>query len=579
MAAAKKQNQTDADIPDMTGVASAKATLEKLRQADARSGKSGAGSRVASRSGAAAKKMLKRVPIGNVAALLVGTALLGQALGFLRTKLINANFSEPGPDNAGVYFAAFNIPDLFFYVIAAGALGVTVIPYLSDRLHKGDRRGMWELSNSILNLLGVLTLIVGIIIFLFAEPLLQHVVAPGLTSEQHDRAALLMRFLALNPFLFTVSGILASAQQTLGRFFFFAIAPLFYNLSIVASIYIFKDSPLGIVGLGVGAFIGAILQVLVVALGLFGTTFHWRPVIAWRSRDFRTMLRQLPPRSLDQGMDQFQSLVETNFASKIGGATAISNFSNAYTLHTAPILLLGTAISTAAFPRLNQRLSQGRPDLFRKDFVMVLRAIIWLTMPVVVVCYFGRGYLARIIFSNDAPEIALIFGFLSVAILFRTIYTIVSRWFYAQKDSKTPLFVSIFTISLNVFLAYSLTRPGGYGVAGLAFAQSIVAAVEVLILGSIMLYRDRQLFDMAFFGACLRIVSVTGFTTFAASVVTALYPLASGDDGLTVTFKLLSITVVAAGVHLGLSALFGLEEARPVLQKLRRLVLKPIRVS
>ncbi|MGH8463251.1 MAG: hypothetical protein ACRER5_03830, partial [Pseudomonas sp.] len=112
------------------------------------------------------KAVLKRVPIGNIAALLVATTLIGQALGFLRTKLINANFSvpgPPGPNDAGVYFAAFNIPDLFFYVIAAGALGVTLMPYLSDRLHKNDRQGMWELSNSVLNLLGVLTLVVGLI--------------------------------------------------------------------------------------------------------------------------------------------------------------------------------------------------------------------------------------------------------------------------------------------------------------------------------------------------------------------------------------------------------------------------------
>src|SRR5205085_7174884 len=129
-------------------------------------------------------------------------------------------------------------------------------------------------------------------------------------------------------------------------------------------------------------------------------------------------LRALPPRSLDQGMDQIQSIVEVNFASNraLGGATAISNYSNAYILHTAPILLIGTAISTAAFPRLNQRLSQGRPDLFRKDFLMVLRAMIWISAPLVVVCFFGRGYLARFIYSQGSPQIAMIFGFLCVAI-------------------------------------------------------------------------------------------------------------------------------------------------------------------
>lgn len=87
-------------------------------------------------------------------------------------------------------------------------------------------------------------------------------------------------------------------------------------------------------------------------------------------------------------------MVETNLASSpaLGGATAVGNYNTAYVLHTAPILLIGTAISTAVFPRLNARLSQGRPDLFRQDFLRTLRLMIWITMPVVVVSFFARGY-------------------------------------------------------------------------------------------------------------------------------------------------------------------------------------------
>jgi len=287
----------------------------------------------------------------------------------------------------------------------------------------------------------------------------------------------------------------------------------------------------------------------------------------------------VPPRSLDQGMDQVQSLVDTNFASRIAGATGISVYNNAYILHTAPILLIGSAISTAAFPRLNQRLSQGRPDLFRKDFLGVLRTIIWLMLPVVVVCYFGRGYLARMIFSKDAPEIALIFGFLTVAILFRALYAIISRWFYAQKDTMTPLIVSIVVIMFNVFLAYTLSRPDSYGLAGLALAQSIVATVEVVILTGIMLWRDPKLFDTPFIGAVARIVSVTGFSVVVASTYAAIYPLGVMDDGLAIFGKLCMLTVVTFGVHLGLSALFGLEEVRPVFARVKKFILKPVKLQ
>ncbi|HSH55945.1 MAG TPA: lipid II flippase MurJ, partial [Candidatus Limnocylindrales bacterium] len=398
-------------------------------------------------------KQSKRISIGNVAGLLVAAALIGQVLGFLRTKLINANFDNPATpvsERAGVYFAAFNIPDFFFYTIAAGALGVAVMPYLADHLHKGDKRGMWELSNSILNLLAIIMLIVGIFILIFAHPLIDLLVHDGLTPDQKYNAATIMRFLALNPFLFTVAGILTSAQQTMGRFFFYAVAPLFYNVSIIISIYVFKDTEIGIVGLGIGALAGGILQLLIVCLGLIGTDFHYRPKIIWRSRDFKAMLRQLPSRSLDQGVDQVQSIVDTRFAATIGGAAGISNYNNAYILHTAPILLLGTAISTAAFPRLNARLAEGKVDRFRSEFLKTLRVLVWLTIPVVIVAFYARGYLARLIFSQNAPDIALLFGFLTVAIFFRTVYAIISRWFYAQKDTWTPLVVSIFIIVLNI---------------------------------------------------------------------------------------------------------------------------------
>ena len=525
------------------------------------------------------RKPTKRISLSRVALLLIGTAMIGQVLGFLRTKLINANFDNPHTplaERAGVYFAAFNIPDLFFYTIAAGALGVAFMPYLADHLHRGDRRGMWELSASLMNLLALIMLVVGIVIFAFAHPLI-HLVAPGLLPEQKQNAVTLMRFLALNPFLFTISGIMTSAQQTIGRFFFYAVAPLFYNLSIIASIYVFKGTSVGIVGLGIGALIGGILQLIIVSIGLVGTDFHWHPKIMWRNKDFRSMLRQLPPRSLDQGIDQVQSVVDTRFASTIGGATAISNYNNAFILHTAPILLLGTAISTAAFPRLNERLSQGRPDLFRKDFLHTLRVIIWLTTPVVVVAFFARGYLARLIFSQNAPDIALVFGFLVVAIFFRTIYSLISRWFYSQKDTVTPLLVSLFTILLNVILAYALSRPSSYGLPGLAIAQSVVATVEVTILFIIMVIRDHRLIDIAFWGAMAKIVSVTGFSVTAAFVTVTLYPLGINDRGfVTLGTKLALIALITFSVHIGISAIFDLEEVRPIFRRVRKIVYKSI---
>jgi putative peptidoglycan lipid II flippase len=526
------------------------------------------------------------INVGNAAALLIATSLIGQALGFLRTKLVISNFPVHGPNSTDAYFAAFSIPDFFFFTLAAGALGVALMPALSDHLHKNDRKGVWELSTWLMNFLAILMTIVGIIMLIFAPQLIK-LITPELGSrptELHN-AATIMRLIAFNPLLFTISGILTSAQQTMGRFFFYAIAPIFYNTSMIISILIFSVAPphnggpghLGLIGLGIGAAVGAVLQLLIIFLGNFRLNFHYHLGINWRNREFLTVLRNLPARSLDQGIDQLNSIVEIRLANTLGTGN-VTYYSSAYTLSTAPILLIGTAVATAAFPRLNQRLSQGRPDLFRQDFLRIIRAMIWISAPVTVICYFARGYLARLIFSRGNVEIAIIFGFLTVAIFFRIMYSIISRWFYAQKDTRTPLLVSIFTIALNIVLAYRLSRPSSYGVSGLALAQSIVAFAEVTVLVIIMLFRDHKLFNGEFWGGVTRIMSVTGFSVMTCFIMISLYPLGARDIGIvTLGGKLMFITLVTMGVHVGVSALFGLEEVRPIFARLRKLILSPIK--
>jgi putative peptidoglycan lipid II flippase len=506
----------------------------------------------------------------------VAVTLVGQILGFLRNRLISTNFTATHPGSSDAFFTAFQIPDFFFYTIAAGALGVAFIPILTDKLQANDRKSLWEIASSLLNVLAIAMAIVGIIIFILADHLI-HLLAPNLSPEHMREAVIIMRLIAFNPLLFTLSGVITSIQQTFGRFFFFAIAPLFYNLAIIASVFMFKDS-LGIIGLGVGALAGGIVQLGVAWLGMVGLKFRYKPYIKWGNDGFRKVLHQLPARSLDQGIDQVNSMVEVNRAQALGTG-AVSFYSYALTLLNVPVMLIGTSIATAAFPRLTERLSQNRPDLFRKDFLQILRAMIWLTVPVAIVAFFCRGYLARLIYGDVAPEVALIFGYLTVAIIFRIIYAMVSRYFYAYKDTKTPLIVSIFAIGLNIVLAFSLATKDGYNVAGLALAQSIVAVVEVAILVSIMLWRDHKLFhNIEFWSGMWRIVGVSGFCVVAGFIMLQLYPLGLSDRGvITIGAKVFGIAVVVFGVHLTISSLFGLREATVVFDRIKKLISKPVR--
>ncbi len=521
-------------------------------------------------------RIAKRVSLPGAATLLIVTMLLEQLLGFLRTMLVNGNFPLEGPNSTDAYFAAFKIPDLFFYVLAAGVLSVVLIPILSERMSRSDRRGVWELSNSLMNLMALITFGIGILILIFAEQLM-NVVAPDLTPEQLANSASIMRLIAFNPLFFTLSGILTSTQQVFGRFFFFAITPVVYNVSIIASIFIFGDS-LGLVGLGVGALAGGLLQFLVALSGVAGLGFRWKPEINFKSMDFRRILRQLPARSVDQGIDSVNSIVETNRARALGEGF-VSSYENAFVLHTAPILLIGSSISTAVFPRLAERLAQGRPDLFRKDFMNILRVLMWIGLPIAVLTYFSRGYLARLIFKRGSPDIALILGFLAIAIFFRIIYTLLSRYFYAHKDTMTPLIVSVFAIALNIILVFTLARPDAYGAAGLAIAQSIVSASEVVVLGIVLYSRDRKMFGAEFADMVFRLLSVTGFTIIAAFVMISLLPLNLNDRGFFVLgSKLGAIAFVTLLTHVLVSTVFGFDEGKEVLRKVKKIILKPIKL-
>ncbi len=520
-----------------------------------------------------------RISLTNAAALLFCAVLLGQLLGFLRTQIINGNFNSVGHITTDAYFAAFKIPDFFFYTIAAGAFGVAFMPFIADRLAKGERQAVWQITSSLLTLVGAAMILVGIALLVFTEPLIKIVVGDNLSPSQMHDAVTIMRIVAFNPLLFAISGILTSVQQSFGRFFFFAIAPIIYNGCIIASVYIFRDN-LGLVGLGFGALAGALLQLMFVLLGLYKMNFKFRPKVTLNS-DLRGILRNLPARSIDQGIDSINSIVETNRAATLGTGK-ITYYENAYTLHLVPIMIVGTAISTAAFPRLNDRLAQGRPDLFRKDFLKILQAMVWIILPMAVITFFARAYFARLIFKNISPTIAIILGFLVGAIIFRTLYMLFSRYFYSHKDTKTPLFVSLFTIALNIFLVFRLATPksgGGYDVAGLAMAQSIAAAAEVMVLFVIMVIRDPGLFNKKFWSEITRILSVTGFTALTAYILVGLIPLLATDKGfLTLSVKIFAIVVPTFAVHVFVSSLLGLDEAKAVTTKIRQIILKPVRI-
>ena len=521
----------------------------------------------------------KKLSIGWTAALLSSMSMIAMFLSLFRERLLIANFGVASVE-LDAYRAAFKVPDFMFIILVSGALSVTFIPVLNERLAKGNKKSAWDMSSSLVNFLASITLVTSVVIMALADPIVTYLLAPGLSPEGQELAIVMMRIIAINPFLFAISSVITSVQQAVGRFFFFALAPAIYSLGIIFGI-LFLAPRFGIIGVALGVVVGSLAQLLVGSIGMMGLGFEYHNRINWRSRGFRDVLRLLPQRSLDQGIDYFNNLVEISLASRLIRG-AINAWEVAFTLHWVPVSLIGVAISTAAFPQMTERISQGRPDLFKKEFIQIFRVLIWLSLPTVVIAFFGRGYIVRLLVAEGNARISDLLGLLAIAIFFRAMFHLISRGFYAQKDTITPLKVSIFAIGLNVFLAIYFVSSWGadIGINGLAIARAIAAVIEVFILLFIMERRFKGIFSLDFFKG----VGKMGLATLVSATVTYLgvlnIPLRITDVGFfTLVPKFGTIVLGGLLSYLLASFILNIKEAKPVQDRILKFIYKPIRIQ
>ena len=481
-----------------------------------------------------------KLSIKSAAMVLAASTLVSALLGLFRDRLLNSYYLGTYPTGIDAYTAAFTIPDFMFFILTSGALSVSFIPVFNQRLAAGNKKSAWELSSSTLNLLAILTLISSVLIMIFADPLIRYVVSPGLDESGMILAINMTRVIAINPFLFSIATVITSIQQAVGRFVFYAFAPAIYNIGIIIGITWFTGGinlfgvqifEGGIMGVALGVILGAVMQLIVALIGLFGLGMDYDFKIHWKNQGFRSILKLLPARSMDQGIDYVNGIVNTNLSSRMG-AGAVRSFNQASALHQMPINLIGVAISTAYFPKLTEELGNGDKKEFNSTFREALRAITWIALPVSVIAFFGRGYVTSFISNignNDSNgTIASILGTLCVAIFARSVFHIASRGFYAYQDTKTPFIVSIVAIGLTIGLSVWFFVMG-WGVDGLGFAQSIGAIIEIFILLYILQRRSgRVLLDKSYWRATFRMIFATiicGCVAFSMTKFVILRPI------------------------------------------------------
>lgn len=525
----------------------------------------------------------RRLSVKSAAIILASSTLLSALLGIFRDRLLNSYYLDTYPTGIDAYTAAFTIPDFMFLILTSGALAVSFIPVFNQRLAGGNKKSAWELSSSLLNLMAIITLAASVLIMIFAEPLVRYVVGPGLDESGTILAVNMMRVIAINPFLFSISTILSSIQQALGRFVFYALAPAIYNVGILIGIVWFTGGinlfgwqifDGGIMGVALGVVFGAILQLIVSLIGLVGLGFDYEFKINRKNQGFRSVLKLLPARSLDQGIDYVNTLVTTNLSSRMG-AGALRSYQQAYNLSTMPVNLIGVAISTAFFPQLTEEVGDGKESRFRQTFRTALSTIIWIALPVAVIAFFARGYVVSFIKNGGDPLIASVLATLIISIFAQSVFQIATRGFYAKQDTKTPFRVSIFAIGLTILLSI-LFSILGLGPEGLGYAQSIGSMLEVSILLSLLHKRsEHKLLDHDFWRGVGKTVFAATIAGCVAYSMTKFIPLLATDDSIFVTLpKFAIITIVALIAYLVASYFLGIAQVQPIVNRIKKILFK-----
>jgi len=508
----------------------------------------------------------------NAAAVIISVSYLAsRLLGLLRDRLLVAHFGLS--PQADAYTAAFRLPELLFTLLVSGAFAVAFIPVFTERLSKDQRQQAWELSSSLLNILVLVTAGIAIVAAIFADPITT-LLTPGFDQYRHDLTVGLTRIMLVTPVLFAISSVLGSIAQAFNRFVIFALASVFYNIGIIIGI-VFLSPDNSIYGVAYGVVIGAALQAGMQTLSLLGLGFRYDLRLRLRSRDVHRVIKLVIPRSIDQGIQQINFIIETIIGSRLAtGSLATLTYAN--NLRSVPLALVGNAVATAAFPRMAANAARGAMDKLIRDFVINSRLILFLVLPAAIVTVLMRGYIVRLLYGFGDVTTANTLGWFAGTIVFSALFFLISRVFYAMQDTKTPLYVSIVVIVLNIGLSFGLSEI--YGVVGLAMAQSIVATLQAIALLIILQRRLGNIGLREIWRGLSRMLIAGAIMAGATYImVAAVLPLYASDLGfMTVGPKFLAIIGVATVAYLIPCYLLDLREAHQFTRKLKDQILKPL---
>ncbi len=507
--------------------------------------------------------------VGSAATVISMAYLLSRLIGLFRDRLLITTFGKGAILDS--YSAAFRLPELLFTLLVSGAFAVAFIPVFTEYLHKDKRDEAWRIASSLLTILVLATVAGGIVMAIFADPLTT-LITPGFDPQRHKLTVELTRIMLITPIFFAISSVLGGIQQSFNRFTIFALSGVLYNLGIIAGIVLLAHR-FGIYGVAYGVILGVVLQATLQWAGLYGLGFKFKPELGLKLKGTVQTLKLMAPRSIDQGIDQINYLFETIIASTLAPGSIVA-FTLANNLKNVPLVLISSSITTAVFPRLAARAAKGARQELIEGYVRAARLILFLAIPAAVFAVVTRGYIVRLLYSFGDADTANTLGWFAGTIIFAGLFQLVSRMYFAMQDMRTPLYVSLASIPINIALSFWLSRL--YGVAGLAMAASFVALLETVLLLIILRWRQGNFGEREILRGFAPMVMAGGImagVTYLA--LNFLVPLYAVDRGfLTLAPKFALLLVIGLVAYLIPCYVLRLKEAKFFVGRVRDIMIR-----
>ncbi|MBP7776544.1 MAG: murein biosynthesis integral membrane protein MurJ [Acidobacteria bacterium] len=503
----------------------------------------------------------------------VGAATMtSRVLGLMREQVLAYWFGAS--DAMDAFLVAFRVPNLVRDLFAEGAMSAALVPTFSRTLANEGKARAWQLGNSVMNALVLVTGVFVVGAMVFAPTLIDwlagdYASVPG----KFELTVTLTRTMAPFLVLIAVAAACMGMLNSLNVFFIPALSPAMFNVaSIVVGVGLVPVAiTVGvqpILAMAIGTLVGGIGQVLLQWPPLRARGFRWSPRLDFSDPGLRRVLVLMGPGMVGLAATQLNVFVNTVVATG-EGTGAVSWLGYAFRVMYLPIGLFGVSIATATTPALARLAAAADTPRMRSTLASAVALMLTLNVPATLGLVVLATPIVRILFERgsfgpaDTAATAAAVQLYAIGLVGYSVVKILSPAFYALNRSRTPAAVGVAAVLLNAFL--SVTTAPVFGYKGLAFSASIAALFNAATL-AFLLRRSLGGLELA------RVAATFGKVLVAALVMSAtawwseqwLGALAPGAS-LTAQSVRLGGAIAAAVTMLGVSAqLLGIREFEEV---------------